>query len=163
MLRLATSGLNTSAGLTRSSTRIVGEPPVVRFTTALHRCLMMGRNGANASGRWSGLPVFGSRACRCTIAAPASAAPMAASAISCGVIGRCGDIDGVWIAPVTAQVMMTLLFLAAMRDPVSSGYLLVCIHAYRVSMHEPNEKPPLARRLLQFRQVPDWKPAIPSA
>ena len=25
-----------------------------------------------------------------------------------GVTGRCGDIDGVWIAPVTAQVMMTL-------------------------------------------------------
>src|SRR5262245_58989499 len=41
------------------------------------------------------------------IAAPASAAPMAASAISSGVTGRCGDIDGVWIDPVTAQVMMT--------------------------------------------------------
>ena len=40
--------------------------------------------------------------------APASAAPTAASAISRGVIGRCGDIDGVWIEPVTAQVMMTL-------------------------------------------------------
>ena len=25
-----------------------------------------------------------------------------------GVIGRCGDMVGVWIAPVTAQVMMTL-------------------------------------------------------
>jgi hypothetical protein len=25
------------------------------------------------------------------------------------VTGRCGDIDGVWIAPVTAQVMMTFL------------------------------------------------------
>src|SRR4051794_21908272 len=33
---------------------------------------------------------------------------MAASAISSGVIGRAGDIEGVWIAPVTAQVMMTL-------------------------------------------------------
>jgi hypothetical protein len=33
---------------------------------------------------------------------------MAASAISCGVTGRAFDIDGVWIAPVTAQVMMTL-------------------------------------------------------
>jgi len=28
------------------------------------------------------------------------------------VIGRCGDIDGVWIAPVTAQVMITLRGLA---------------------------------------------------
>jgi hypothetical protein len=33
---------------------------------------------------------------------------MAASAISLGVIGRCGDMVGVWIEPVTAQVMMTL-------------------------------------------------------
>jgi hypothetical protein len=32
---------------------------------------------------------------------------MAASAISSGVIGRCGDIVGVWIEPVTAQVMTT--------------------------------------------------------
>jgi hypothetical protein len=30
------------------------------------------------------------------------------SAISAGVTGRCGDIDGVWIDPVTAQEMMTL-------------------------------------------------------
>jgi hypothetical protein len=40
------------------------------------------------------------------IAAPASTAPIAASAISSAVIGRYGDIDGVWIDPVTAQVMM---------------------------------------------------------
>src|SRR3981189_885440 len=42
------------------------------------------------------------------MAAPASAASTAASAISCGVTGSAFDIDGVWIAPVTAQVMMTL-------------------------------------------------------
>ena len=41
------------------------------------------------------------------MAAPASAAPIAASAISFGVTGRCGDMLGVWMAPVTAQVMMT--------------------------------------------------------
>jgi hypothetical protein len=34
------------------------------------------------------------------------------------VIGRCGDIDGVWIEPVTAQVMMTLRALAM---GISSG------------------------------------------
>ncbi len=48
--------------------------------------------------------------------APAAAAPSAASAISSGVTGRCGDIDGVWIAPVTAQVMMTLRACAAMME-----------------------------------------------
>ena len=77
---------------------------------------MRGRNGAKASGVWSGWPVCGSRACRCTIAAPASAAPIAASAISSGVTGRCGDIDGVWIAPVTAQVM-TLTFRHVVLSP----------------------------------------------
>src|SRR5881227_3033544 len=87
---------------------MVGAPPVVRLITQFERCFMTFRNGAKASGLWSGWPVFGLRACRCTIAAPASAASTAASAISCGVTGSAFDIDGVWIAPVTAQVMMTL-------------------------------------------------------
>ena len=42
------------------------------------------------------------------MAAPACAAPTAASAISLAVTGRLGDIDGVWIEPVTAHVMMIL-------------------------------------------------------
>ena len=88
MLRLATSGLKVAAGFTRSSTRMVGEPPEVRLTTALVRCLMRGRKRPNASGVWSGRPFSGLRACRWMIAAPASAAPTAASAISSGVIGR---------------------------------------------------------------------------
>src|SRR5262249_56736330 len=76
------------------------------------RGLITWRDGVKASGDGSGLPSLGLRACRCTMAAPASAAPMAASAISAAVIGRCGDIEGVWIEPVTAQVMMTLRALA---------------------------------------------------
>ena len=44
--------------------------------------------------------------------APASAAAMASSAISLGVRGKCSDMVGVCIDPVTAQVMMTLLSLA---------------------------------------------------
>src|ERR1700709_328398 len=91
-----------------------GAPPVVRLITQFERCLMIFRNGAKASGLWSGWPVFGLRACRCTIAAPASAASTAASAISCGVTGSAFDIDGVWIAPVTAQVMMTLRAMLAL-------------------------------------------------
>src|SRR6476661_6006918 len=50
------------------------------------------------------------------MAAPASAAPRAASAICSAVTGRCGDIDGVWIEPVTAQVIMTLLALATFHS-----------------------------------------------
>src|ERR1700750_341899 len=99
---------------------MVGAPPVVRLITQLEGCFMIFRNGAKASGLWSGWPVFGLRACRCTMAAPASAASTAASAISCGVTGSALDIEGVWIAPVTAQVMMTLramlsLFLVRFR------------------------------------------------
>src|SRR5262249_15689769 len=112
MLSEATSGLKVAAGRTRSSIAMVGAPPVVMLITTLARCLITLRNGANASGDWSGRPSFGSRACRCPIAAPASDAALAASAISCAVIGMCGDIVGVWIDPVTAQVMTTLLPLA---------------------------------------------------
>ena len=109
---------------------MVGAPPVVMFTTTLERCLMTLRNGAKASGVWSGRPSCGLRACRWTMAAPASAAPIAASAISCAVTGRCGDIDGVWIEPVTAQVMMTLLlacgswprFTPSMFGPILSNH-----------------------------------------
>ena len=42
------------------------------------------------------------------MAAPASAASIDDLAISSGVIGRYGDILGVWMPPVTAQLMMTL-------------------------------------------------------
>jgi hypothetical protein len=75
----------------------------------------LGQNWANTSGSGVGRPSSGSRACRCTIAAPASAAPIAFSAIWLGVIGRCGVSDGTWIAPVMAQLMMTLLLTLADR------------------------------------------------
>jgi len=104
----ATSGENFSEGCILSSIVIVGDPPLVKFSTAFVLALICGKNFWNASGDWSGFPVWGSRAWRWIIAAPASAAPTAASTISSGVIGKWGDIEGVWIAPVTAQVMITL-------------------------------------------------------
>src|SRR5712672_1570588 len=97
----------------RSSTAMVGEPPVVMFTTASVACLMRGRNCMNTAGSPVGRPSCGLRACRCRIAAPASAAPIACSAIWSGVTGRASDMVGVWIAPVTAQLMMTLSDLPA--------------------------------------------------
>src|SRR5260221_9847920 len=92
---------------------MVGAPRVVKLSTTSPAALILGANCRNSSGSCVGRPSFGSRACRCTIAAPALAAPIAASAISSGVIGRCGDMLGVWIEPVTAQVMMTLPCAAA--------------------------------------------------
>src|SRR5690242_19776730 len=114
MLSEATSGLSLSAGCSRSSTVIVGAPPVVRLITTFEAALICGRKRMKIAGSCVGRPSAGSRACRCTIAAPACAAPFAPAAISSGVNGRCGYMVGVWIAPVTAQVMMTLPWAAAM-------------------------------------------------
>src|SRR5579872_3298570 len=162
MLSEATSGLNVAAGRTRSSIDMVGAPPVVIFTTTLVRCLMTFRNGANASGDWSGRPSRGSRACKCTIAAPASAAPIAASAISVGVIGRCGDMVGVWIDPVTAQVMITrslfaIVFLPSFRSSyvqitalVSSWKVLTCLFLHPA---EVLLKTRIDRQLKDLRRV----------
>jgi hypothetical protein len=108
MFRLASSGLKTDAGSMRSSTVMCGDPPVVMLMTALVLALSLARIGSKWAGSWDGRPSLGSRACMWTMAAPASAAPMAASAISSALTGRWGDIDGVWMAPVTAEVMMTL-------------------------------------------------------
>jgi hypothetical protein len=108
MLSEATSGFNCSAGCRRSSTVMVAAPPVVRLITTPLATAICGRNSWNSAGSCDGLPSLGFLACRCTIAAPACAAPIAALAISAGVTGRCGDMLGVWIDPVTAQVMMTL-------------------------------------------------------
>src|SRR5256885_7051273 len=113
MLSDATSGFSLSVGCSRSSIDMVGAPPVVKLITTSLSALILRANWRKSSGSCVGRPSFGSRACRCTIAAPAFAAPMAASAISSGVIGRCGDMVGVWIEPVTAHVMMTLPCAAA--------------------------------------------------
>src|ERR1700741_1200909 len=88
---------------------------------------MTRRNGSKASGDWSGRPSAGLRACRCTIAAPAAAAPSADSAISADVTGKCGDIEGGWIDPVTAQEMITLW--GAMAAPSD------CYHCRHMGHH----------------------------
>jgi hypothetical protein len=53
-----------------------------------------------------GLPVSGFRAWMWTMEAPAWAAWIAESAISCGVIGRLGLKEGTVDAPVIAAVMI---------------------------------------------------------
>ena len=85
------------------------KPPVVMLTTASVACLMRGRNCMNTAGSPVGRPSWGLRACRCRIAAPALAASIDWVAIWSGVIGSASDMVGVWIEPVTAQVMTTLL------------------------------------------------------
>ncbi|AGP51969.1 hypothetical protein M271_01665 [Streptomyces rapamycinicus NRRL 5491] len=53
-------------------------PPVEMLTTASVSADIRGRNRWNSSGRGSGLPVCGSRACKWTMAAPARTASMEA-------------------------------------------------------------------------------------
>src|SRR6187402_293484 len=107
MLSEHISGWQASGHASRSCTVMFWPPPVVMLITASQPALMRGRNSWNSAGDGDGRPSIGSRACRWTMAAPASAAPIAASAICAGVIGRCGLIVGVWIAPVTAHVTIT--------------------------------------------------------
>jgi hypothetical protein len=57
------------------------------------------------------------------MAAPASAAAIASRAISSGDTGRYGDIDGVWMAPVMAQVMIILPSTAIQELPAAPDHL----------------------------------------
>src|SRR5215468_1799133 len=109
MLSEHISGENVSAAAIRSSSVMITLPPVVMLMTASQLCLMRGRNWRNTSGSGDGRPSLGSRACRCRIVAPALAASIDWVAIWSGVIGSASDMVGVWIEPVTAQVMTTLL------------------------------------------------------
>ncbi len=112
MFSEASSGWNSVTGRMRSGTVMCGLPPVVMLTMASHSARIALRKGRNSSGSCEGRPSRGSRACRCTMAAPASAASMAARAICSAVTGRWGDMLGVWMAPVGAQVMMALVRVA---------------------------------------------------
>src|ERR1700760_1099185 len=122
MLSEHISGLARSGAASRSSRLMPWPPPVVMFTTALVACLMRGRNRMNTSGSGVGRPSFGSRACRCNIDAPASAAETASRVISSGVRGREGLLVGVWIAPVTAQVTTTLPRSGILFLPPADGH-----------------------------------------
>src|SRR4051812_34220253 len=113
MLSEHSSGLNRRTAASRSSSDIPRPPPVVMLITASVPSWIVGRKRPKTSGSGVGRPVSGWRACRCRIAAPASAAPTACSAISAGVMGRCGVSDGTWIAPVTAQLMIVFFCLRA--------------------------------------------------
>src|SRR5690606_10966054 len=96
-------------------------PPVEMLITASVDCFTRGRKRMKSSALGEGLPSASLRAWRCRIAAPASAAPIAASAIWSAVTGRCGDMEGVWIEPVGAQVMMALLVLRMASRLSESG------------------------------------------
>src|SRR5215470_12698915 len=109
MLSEHISGEKVSAAAIRSSSVMITLPPVVMLMTASQLCLMRGKNWRNTSGSGDGRPSLGSRACRCRIVAPALAASIDWVAIWSGVIGSASDMVGVWIEPVMAQVMTTLL------------------------------------------------------
>src|ERR1700680_1011114 len=118
------SGFTRRAAASRSSIVIVSPPPVVMLRTASHCCLRQVRNCKYTSGSRVGLPSIGSRACKCTMGAPALAAASACAEIWAGVMGRASDIVGVWMLPVMAQEMMTLLLVLAFILFLQSGHVL---------------------------------------
>src|ERR1700758_4161728 len=86
------------------------------------RCLIPFAYSANRAGSADGLPSSGFLACRCSTAAPASAAATPWLTTSLTVYGREGDIDGGCPGPVSAQVMMTL--------PAMAGLLTFTIRTF---------------------------------
>src|ERR1700682_2358314 len=111
------SGDSVLAAEMRCSTVMVTAPPVVMFTTASVACLMRGRNSMKTDASGDGRPSFGSRACRCRMAAPAAAASIAWVAIWSGVIGSASDMVGVWIEPVIAQLMTIFAMMFSSLSP----------------------------------------------
>src|SRR6202167_3192177 len=137
MLSEHISGDSCSVAEMRCSTVMVTAPPVVMFTTASVACLMRGRNCMKTAGSGVGRPSFGSRACRCKIAAPAWAALIAWVAIWSGVIGSASDMVGVWIDPVIAQLMMTFAIVRFSLPGLSRRDAAAFIPARRELGQEP--------------------------
>src|ERR1022692_3958887 len=135
-------------------------PPVVMLITASVAAWMRGTNWSKTSGSGEGRPSLGSRACRCRIAAPALAASIACVAISSGVTGSASDMVGVWIEPVIAQVMITLLDFCAM----GAGFLRVILVGYFGLPRAPQDQ--RGRRAVQgettaSRTAPRSSPKFP--
>ena len=86
-------------------------PEVRLITTSVSESRMRATTSRYRDTSRAPLPVAGSRTWQWTIAAPAFAASMAESAICAGVTGMSGCRPTVSPAPVTAQVMMTSVFM----------------------------------------------------
>src|SRR5687768_9260158 len=114
-MTVAISGRITIAAEARSSAVAPIEQDMLM--TASHRERMAGRKPCHTAGSLVGRPSCGSRAWKCRMAAPALAASTDCSIICSAVTGRCGDIDGDRVEPVTAQVMMTFLDFATGDPP----------------------------------------------
>ena len=78
--------------------------------TAFVRLLDARQEAREASGVWSGLPVASIAGVQMhDRRAGFGRADRGLGDLPRAVTGRCGDIEGVWMAPVTAQVMMTFV------------------------------------------------------
>ena len=102
------------------------------------------------------------------IMAPAFAAAMDCSAISSGVTGRCGDMVGVWMDPVTATEMITL-FAMSCTFPHARACDCACAALFLEDLHIANESAchgtrtssnECARALLLWRIPGRCRPAL---
>src|SRR5579864_1640744 len=114
MLSAAISGRSSRMWAILSSAGIP-TAPVEKFTSTSVRARTSERILPNVSTLQSG-PPSGVRAWMCTIAAPASAARFASSAISRGVYGMAGHCSRVASTPVSAAVMTVLIDGPSYRD-----------------------------------------------
>ena len=134
-----------SAGTCGLSSSTIRSPPIpaVRLISTL-RPLFLTRSTTSLNNAISRLPfpVCGSRTCRCTIAAPASAASIAEVAICSGVTGIAGCLSTVSPAPVTAQVTTTLLFIAIFSTP--SYHLCIVSVLCQLEVYPASLNPSLA-------------------
>src|SRR5262245_37957680 len=112
------------------------------LTIASVAALIGFRYSRNTFGSAVGRPSCGSRACRWMTEAPASTAAMESLTTSSTVNGRCGDMVGVWLEPVTAHVMMTLR-VADMTGPslASFAYCERSSHIEKFRHEDPRCQP----------------------
>ena len=112
--------------------------------TTFDACLIVFRKGSNASGALIRAAIDGIAGVQDgRWRPPASAAPRALSAISSAVTGRWGDIDGVWIEPVTAQLMMTLdIKNAPSPDTDDLDMTMLCEDGLGVGSQRPTRRDP---------------------
>ena len=107
MLSEHSSGCAACAPSRRASSDIVALPPVEMLMTASVASLIRGRNAMKCSADGTGAAIDGIARMQMQDRRAGLGGFDAGLCDLSGVTGRYGDIDGVWIEPVGAQVIMT--------------------------------------------------------
>src|ERR671931_118155 len=138
MLSEATSGFSLSVGCSRSSIDMVGAPPVVKLITTSLSDLILRAKCRKSSGSCVGRPSFGSRACRCTIAAPERAASIDYEFVA-RPAGVPADYDGPGLRFLAITAIDGARVEAALWQPPNAKTLVLMVHGSGETYHgNPN-------------------------